>query len=296
MWNKDQKSSPEKFHTVFPLRNLSGILQYDFQNCQPKKKKLHLYFSRSSRNIYIYETLNPADVDEDLALFFTTLSDLIHVKKDTKNIEERIEEDDELELDEDDEDEEFWVEDRLNFCIPQCNYSLSSSGTCDIQLSGVKIQFSQEELSRINDTALKNYISALSLLDDLWLRFALQHKDTLFSICEVKPFDGDGLSDGKVLKILNKIAKKIWIPEKEIITGTNEDGEQTTEKKVGCFERLDEAKFRFRAIKSSGYINDEFVFNPADTGNKSIVQRKLIQKWLFDDQGGGFSNIQSWRS
>jgi len=94
-----------------------------------------------------YLAISNADMSEDIQMFFESVLDLIHIKR-QKN--KKVDEDDEeikntSDLEYEDEEEE--IEDRLEFCVPQCRYCVSSDGGCDLQVGhNVHIDLSQDEI------------------------------------------------------------------------------------------------------------------------------------------------------
>jgi len=102
-----------------------------------------------------------AQMTEDLKVFFESIIKLIHLKTQKKESKETREDDEDTQdLDQINIADEDDLQERLDFCIPRCNYFISHDGACDIRLgNSVFLSLSADEISRINDTALKNYIS-----------------------------------------------------------------------------------------------------------------------------------------
>lgn len=230
---------------------------------------------------------------KDVIAFLQSLDEYLHVKQQKNTIDDETDEpvddtpDESIQTDE--------TAQRLDCILPQYNYTVEASGDCTIQLwNKVKIMLSEAEMQRMTNNLLQKYVDGVSMLSNLGLAFAMRQQERFFSLCGVNPLDWDGLNDGKLLKIFNKVAKIIGIPEKEIIVGYDEDGEHKTEKEIWCFERLDEAKYQFGNIKSSGKINDTLICDPAKKWNHSIVEIALDQDGCYDLQSGAFTRVREW--
>gem|GEM_PF-6396343 len=50
---------------------------------------------------------------------------------------------------------------------------------------------SKDEMDTISNTALKNYVEAVKLFQDIGLGFAMLHKEQLFRICDVDYLHGE---------------------------------------------------------------------------------------------------------
>ena len=243
--------------------------------------------------IETYLWITSTEKSESVMVFLQTLRDMIHIQDEKKKTEaEDTEKWEEDTSDSDIESSESEAEDRFDYCVPSCIHIFSDNGGCDLPLGQwVYAHLSKEELKNMNNMALKNYVSWVQTLHSLWLWFALAHQERFFSICDIDYIHGEGLSDAKILKILNKVGNKVGIPEKKLMT-QEEDEEEKTE--VWCFHTIDEGMYRFKEIRNSGIINGELVEDPAKKWDKSIVQIDLIRKGLFSNEWKWFTNIESW--
>ena len=288
----EQRGKKILLSTIFVeyfLWEISNISEYS-DKASDEKNQLALEIFQK------YLEISPKDMTEDRASFLTSVFEGIHIKEDRKIVEEENEKNkvnsEEEDIDEDDED---GLEERLDFCIPQCHYIWTDTGGCDIQLgASVHIHMSKDEMDTISNTALKNYVEAVKLFQDIGLGFAMLHKEQLFRICDVDYLHGEWLSEWKVLKVLNRVAKRIGIPEK-IISEGNPETEEKKEVEVGCFQTYGEAVYQFRQIRSTGFINDTPVVKDiSKLGSRSVVQQYLIDEEFFSAEGKGFLKTKQW--
>jgi len=234
-----------------------------------------------------YLWLPEKQISPEIQLFLESLVDLVSVKKHTKAQEEKEEKKVEIEEDIDDE-QEHELETRLDFCIPPCHYTALDNGSCDIHVGAdIRLNLDEKEMDSISNRALQNYISAVKKLTYLGFWFAFRNQEQFFRIMDVDPIYGEWLSEWKVLKILNKVGKKIGIPEK-IISEWNPEMEEKKETQVGCFDSVEEASLRFRDIAKTGKVNDDMVIDPGKKWDKSILRHVLEQRWLYDVEGKWF--------
>ena len=168
------------------------------------------------------------------------------------------------------------------------SYSLSPSGHCYIDTASGVVDLSEDELQSFNDTALQNYLFAVEFLERVGLWFALKHKQQLFRICDIDYKTDSWLTEWKLLRVCNRLWKKLGIPQKRFVSDEGESDQEISQD-VGCFHTLSEAAYRFREIAASGSVNNDWYYDPAKRGNRNIVEIYLIEKWDFDAEGRGFN-------
>lgn len=267
------------------LEDFSQSIEWLPENLSPKEKKM-----KYIEIIQGFLNMKNSDITEDIMMFFESVLSLICIKKQKPQKGDDLEDQDE-EIIYDDPTQE--TEDRLEFCVPQCNYSLTDSWDCDLMLwANIHMRLPKQEFESMTDRSLKNYVRWVMKLTQLWLWFALKHEQQFFSICDVDPFSGEWLSEWKLLKILNKVWKKIWVPEKNFQEIDKEGNE--VKKEVWCFQRLDEAVYQFRQIASTGKVYEKHICDPSKKWSKSIAQIALEQKWYFSSEWKGFQRISQW--
>ncbi len=279
----------QKFTKTF-LEEIWNIAWYkDLSVLQQQEKKIEI--------IAAYLGLTNTDIPEEIQVFFITLLDALHIKQEKRKAEKENLEDEKKETQEQEEirDTENDFEDRFDFCIPHCNYVHLAQGGCNISLwNNVAMSLSEDEMSKISNTALRNYVSGVQKLTELGLGFALYHQDRFFSLCGVDHIYGEWLSDAKILKILNMVGKNIGVPEKNFSKNKKDKQEQ---REVGCFRSLEDAVFQFRRIRDTGKIQERDecpLVEVSKKWHKSILRHIFEYKGLFDKEGSGF-NISQWK-
>lgn len=298
LFEKKLLSSHGKWASITPeftkyfLESIAAHPNYDKLKDEEKQDfQIHVFI----RYLELPKNNTPKNVLEFLEL----LRDTIHIEQDSKQAQEQDEDIEDEVVVEKKQSPKDEVAERLDYILPQYNFNVSHSGWLQVELAGgVDISLSAKEVENVHNSVLQKYIEGCSFLSNLWLAFALKHQGIFFgTICGgIDPLDTEWLSDSRLLKILNVVAKRIGIPEKEIIVGYNEDGEHKTEKQVGCFHRLEEAVFQFRKIGSSGYVNDELICDLSKKWDRSIIEIALDKKWFYDSQSGAFSKINIWQN
>lgn len=127
-----------------------------------------------------------------------------------------------------------------------------------------------DAIKHMKQACLERFLSFRNLLKDLDLLFLLEkHSSKIMLATDVSFYSGEGMTDARVLKFLNSVAKNIWVPEK-----TFQDPE-TQEPEIGCFETLDGAKFEFHEIHETGKVGTHFSYPLAEKGEYSIVELAL---------------------
>lgn len=235
---------------------------------------------RDSFDISIFQNylwLKKTEMTPDMLMLFLSLRELIHIKKAQQEIEEEEKENDE-ELDnvsESDDTNEYRTYSPL----------FVTEDTIDMW-AGQSIKLTEKEM-QMNDTALENYVTAVKTCDDLGLWFIFRHKHQFLSvICGIDYLSGEWITESKLLKILNKIGKKIGIPEKEL----SEDKDGT--KVIGCFKTFWEAKSQFRDIRDTWVVG--WVSYDPMKSDRTVAERVLIQKWFFHLEWKGFTQVEKW--
>lgn len=232
-----------------------------------------------------YLSLSSQDMTPEISGFFISLRSLIQVKK--------LQDTSENTQDSETENAEDWVnasqeETRLDYHKPEYTYTLALDG-CSLDMwEWEKLNVSQKELDTMTDVALNNYIEAVKVCRWLGLGFIFKHKHKFLSvICDIDYLSGEWISESKLLKILNKIGKNVWIPEQDVDEG---ETETTTSKR--CFKTLWEARYQFRDIKSTGVVG-WISYDPMKS-DRSVVERALIGKNLFGEQWEWPLNQKNW--
>lgn len=227
--------------------------------------------------------LKSGEMTPDILTLILSLRELIQIKDNIKKTGEDSEdlswEDDTESVSQDDEAEVYsWTDYSITFL---------SESTIDIW-AWQSLQLTPEEIE-MNDLALENYVQAVKVCRELGLWFIFKHKrQFLSSICGIDYLSGEWLSESKILKILNKLGKKIWIPEKSFVDETSKDKTP----KIWCFQTLWEAKYQFGDIQSTGIVGG-LSYDPMKS-DRSVTERALIQKWFFDLEWKWFLNIKDW--
>lgn len=130
----------------------------------------------------------------------------------------------------------------------------------------------KQELTKMSENSLTQYFYFLALLERLDLDFLVsKHARKVMLASDVDFYEGAGMSDARILKFLNSVAKNIGIPEKSF---QKQDSET---KLIGCFETLDGAKLAFERVKETGYAGTTHICNPSEKGDYSIVELALKQ-------------------
>lgn len=233
----------------------------------------------------------------ELLEFLQALIDQLQLDSYKKQQEDRVKQSDQLQeedaWDEQEQDWEYGLEERLSFCIPPCHYDMYSSGWCRIHVGdGANLELTEKQVESISDRALQNYIFAVKKLTNLGFGFVFQHTETFFRLMDVDPVYGEWVSEWKILKILNRVGKKIGIPEK-IISQGNPETQEKKEVQVGCFESVSEASLRFKEIRDTGKINGESIIDPGKKWDKTVLRYALEDKWLFSSEGKWFV-VSAW--
>lgn len=144
------------------------------------------------------------------------------------------------------------------------------------------IKLSENELKSMSEKALERYIEFSNLLQSIGLWFLQEkHKEKIQLLTQVNFYSGEGMTDGKILIFLNRVAKNIWIPESSF---EDENGN----KKIWRYNLLWEAIRRFEEIASSWYVNDTFVCSPSDKWNEDIVEKFMKLTWIIS---GAYSEL-----
>lgn len=238
---------------------------------------------KDSFDISIFQSylwLKKADMTPDILMLILSLRELIHIKETQSDIDE---DDESTDWDNDAQD---GLSDDETQSYDSYAPLFSSDWVIDIW-AGASIKLTEKEME-MNDTALENYVTAVKLCNSLWLGFVFKHKHQFLStICGIDYLSGEWITESRLLKMLNKIWKKIGIPEKEILWN-NEDGS----KKIWCFKTFWEAKKQFQDIQSTGVVG--WVSYDPMKSDRSVAERALIQKWFFDLKWNGFEQIEKW--
>lgn len=243
------------------------------------------------------------ELSETIEYLLNLIVDLSFLDEDKVNSDNKYKKDNIEEKNEDDNDnkdvwndkknieENDFFDDRMDYELPNYNYSYSW-WFCNISTSeNINIKISNTEKEQFTSEALENFINFYKLLYKLWLNFLWDKYNSDFkSLLAFKAIDFDytswkWITDSTTLKILNLIWKNIWVPEHEVLVN---DGEPKTE--IRCFKTLGDAKIEFESINASSIINDEFI----DT-NISIwaVEKKLSMDKKINFAKGEI-NISKW--
>lgn len=179
-------------------------------------------------------------------------------------------------------------EEKINYALPHYISSVWISGKCQIYYNETKsIEMDEKQLQDMTLAALENYMIFLRVFDELGLSFLSErYRDQFLHIWGFHYDSGEGITQARLLRLLNIVGKNIGVPEKKY---EDEEGN----KKVGCFETLAGAKLAFRYIKETGNINDTFVCAPSERGDYAITEIYLIQNGYIDREGRGL-NISKW--
>ena len=241
---------------------------------------------RDTFDISIFQNhlwLSKSDMTPDMLMLILSLRELIHIKKAEVEIaEENLawgEDEDTLDsLSENDDDTDSYRSYTPLF---------SSEWTIDMGV-GESIKLSPEEM-KMNDTALENYVTAVKICRDIGLGFIFKHKHQFLSvICSIDYLSWEWITESKLLRILNRVGKQVWIPEKNLSDQNDKDAAP----KIWCFKTFWEAKKQFRDIKDTGVVG--WVSYDPMKSDRSVAERALIQKWFFDLEWKWFLNIENW--
>jgi len=201
--------------------------------------------------------------------FFTELVATIEI---AQKVDEQWQDDDDMSTDDTVSDE--WEDDEIDLSVGPYSYALIWN-TCRVwDTTWNSVVLEQSKFETMNETSLTNFMNFTKLLQNLWLNFLLDKQEKLIQIAtDINFYEGEGMSEWKILKFLNSIWKNIWIPEKPY-----EDSNGN--KKVWCFDTLSAAKMKFRELRELRIIW-EFNFNGVNIGSKSIFEEYMLQTWLI---------------
>lgn len=136
--------------------------------------------------------------------------------------------------------------------------------------AGETLEFHREELDKMSQRSLERFFHFRSILDHLDLSFLIEkHARKIMLATDVDFYAWEGMSDARILKFLNSVAKNIGIPEKTF------QAEWSEEKLIGCFETLDGAKMAFHHVRETGHAGSTFICAPSEKGDYSIVELTL---------------------
>lgn len=197
--------------------------------------------------IYTFSKIS-GKMSSRLKVFLLTLVQSISLKqlfpKQKKAEEEESQEEDTLEQDEKSKKAPD------NPILEGYNYSHIGSSYSLWDEKGSSVELEEKVVQTMSSKSLENYITFSQTLRDLWLIFLLRkHAQKLSIAMGINFYEGNGMSEARMLKFFNSLGKNIWVPEESY-----EDAEGN--KKVWCFQSLGAAKLRFGEIRDTGKVWD----------------------------------------
>ncbi len=167
------------------------------------------------------------------------------------------------EISNDNEDEEEGPE--IDYSVWPYSYSDTGSSFTVWDDGGNSVNLESEVFNNISEKSLENFMNFSALTKNLGLGFLVEKHARLSQlVTKVNFYDGEGMSEARILKFLNSVGKNIGIPEESY-----EDSEGN--KKVGCFNNLGATKMHFREVKNTGKIGNLDI-DPAKKWDKTIIE------------------------
>ncbi len=134
----------------------------------------------------------------------------------------------------------------------------------------------------MSDRSLENYMNFSLRMWALGLWFLLEkHTQAIQTATEINFFAGEWMSDSKILKFLNRIWKRLWVPE-----SSYEDTDWNRE--VLCFQELGAAYFTFRGIAASWKVW-KYNFDVSKRWSNTIVELYMKYVWIIDTDSWALS-------
>ena len=169
-------------------------------------------------------------------------------------------------------------------------YSFSRYGACANvwDIAGNSVSLDTVVLEKMSEKWISNYMTFSRMMNRIWLSFLIEkHARLIQVVTDVSFYEGEGMSESRILKFLNNIGKNIWIPE-------NSYQDMEGNKKIGCFNDLWGAETSFLEVKSSWKLTN-FYIDPSKKGDKSIVEHYMKDSWLTTEPFGEIS-VSSWNT
>ena len=239
--------------------------------------------------------LDISKLSEDAIFLIDTIISLCVVRDSKENIENNKKEDAEkteneeltaLDLEEDDEIE---PEVKLDFCLPNCDYFISSWNTYTISVEWQRpVNLTKDELSTFTTKWLNNFIKFYWLLCDLDLNFLWdRHKSDFVNILNNVVWfnypDWNWVSESRAIRVLNLIARAIWIVWK------------VWDSEVKDFNSLESVSLVFRQIRETGVINGKSYYTGSGIFRKPAVEMALKDlSYISVDWELSFSKFLYW--
>ena len=197
------------------------------------------------------------------------------------------EEDDEILIDESDDDEES------NYSVWPYSFTpiWTSSSISVSDSAGNQVILEESERKSMNEKSLENYVNFSLKMKQLGLSFLIdKHKSKIQLATQVNFFEWEWMSPARTLGFLNKIGKRLWVPE-----SSYEDADWNRE--VLCFNDIWSAYYRFRQIAASWKIW-KYDFDVASKWNNSIVElfmkiEKIIEPNSWEFSKSRFDNVKN---
>lgn len=146
------------------------------------------------------------------------------------------------------------------------------------------ITLEKSTYNSMSDTSLENYMNFALKMRSLGLWFLLEkHLSAIQVATEINFFTGEWMSDARTLMFLNKIWKRLWVPQ-----SAYEDTDWNRE--ILCFHDIGSAYFRFREIAWSWKVW-KFHFDVSKRGANTIVELFLKRIWVIGPNSGGLSVV-----
>lgn len=169
-------------------------------------KKLNIDLSKlNSDSIFVFDSIL------NLSLATTNKALLGNKEKEAKKEPEK-----EKKVIEDIDEEENIIEDKLDFCLPECgvqvtwwNYYISTPWSLSVELSSA-------EMDRFTTEGLKNFIDFYNTLYEVWLNFLWDsHKTSFINILNNSSWfnypDGQWVTESRNLRMFNFLWKSVWL-------------------------------------------------------------------------------------
>lgn len=222
-------------------------------------------------------------LSEDELFLIDTIINLCVLKDSQKSIKEQEKQNNRLEdnndLDDLDKDEPIIdPEIKLNFCLPNCSYYETWYDSYNISLYWYKtVNLSEEELLRFTSLWLRNFVKFYSMLWEIWLSFLWDKNKSSFinilnNVIWFNYPDSAWVTEDRSLRVLNLIAKSIWIIW------------QVWDQYIKEYSDLESAKKEFMYIKNTRNIAWEQFPLESWLFWTPVVELALKKRWYISEK------------
>lgn len=218
--------------------------------------------------------ISPSDLKEDAVFVIDILLGLLVVQesKQWEDTAQKKEPQKEMVADTDDE---LDIDEKLGFCVPDCQYTTSWGVYYVSTDTNKKVELSKEEVARFTSEGLRNFLAFYDMLYDLHLNFLWDKHKTRFvtmlnNVIGFQYPDGQGVTEARATRVLNLLGKSIGL------IGNNSDARYTK-----WFADIGSAQEAFRNIKDYYEIDGQEYVSSGMYG-ASIVEEVLKSHGYID--------------